>query len=49
MLSVAHSSTGIVIKTFPLSELQEATIFAKDLAEQLGVLLNVYLPADINS
>ncbi|MBO0359050.1 hypothetical protein J0X19_13910 [Hymenobacter sp. BT186] len=49
MLSIAHSSTGMIIKTLPLSEMQEAIAFAKDLAEQLGVPLHTYIPAHIQA
>jgi len=47
MMSVAHSSTGIIIKTVPLSELQAALEYAQLLAQQLDVPLNTYLPAHI--
>ncbi|UOQ68260.1 hypothetical protein [Hymenobacter volaticus] len=47
MMSVTQSSTGIIIKTAPLSELQVALEYAQGLAKQLNVPLNTYLPAHI--
>ncbi|WP_162910555.1 hypothetical protein [Hymenobacter oligotrophus] len=49
MLSIAHSNTGIIVKTLPLGELQATQTFAAGLAEQLGIPLNVYLPTSLTT
>lgn len=47
MLSIVQSSTGIIIRTVPIVELEAALEYAQSLAHQLGVPLNTYLPAHI--
>lgn len=45
MLSVAGSSTGIILQTYALEQAAEAVDFGQTLADQLAVPLNNYLPA----
>lgn len=47
MLSIAGSSTGITLQTFPIEGLPAAVDFAQGLADRFGVPLNTYLPSHI--